>query len=112
MQGDPTPSLSSKRECSLSGSGRPDGCGSDWVYDIFAEDDGGTKGDGSPPLKRARSSPPPLKAAANRPSPAAAVTVEGVQVPGSAHSDVTNRCGSTRSMRFTRSSASRDWSMK
>ena len=85
MQGDPTPSPSGKRSRSLSGSGRPNGRGSDWVFDVFADDDG------SPPSKRARSSPPPLKAAANRPSPAAAVTVEGVQMPGSAHVDQSPR---------------------
>jgi hypothetical protein len=91
MRGDPTPSLSSKWSRSLSESGRPDGRGSDWVYDVFAEDDGGTEGDSLAPLKRVRFSPLLLKAAENRSSPAAAVTVEGVQVPGSAHGDQPQR---------------------
>jgi hypothetical protein len=87
VQGDLIFSPSGKRSRSLSGSGRADGRGSDWVFDVFAEDDGGTEGDGSPFSKRARSSPPPLKVAANRPSPAAAALVKGVEMPGSAHGD-------------------------
>jgi hypothetical protein len=87
IQGDPIPSPSNKRSRSLSGSGQVDDHGSDWVFDVFTEDDSGTKGDGSPPLKRARSFPPPFKAAKNRPLPAASVAVKGVQVPGSAHGD-------------------------
>jgi hypothetical protein len=49
VQGDPIISPSGKRSRSLSGLGRADSCGSDWVFDIFAEDDGGTEDDGSPP---------------------------------------------------------------
>jgi hypothetical protein len=44
MQADPTPSPSGKGSRSLSGSGRADGRGSDWVFDVFAEGDGGTEG--------------------------------------------------------------------
>jgi hypothetical protein len=91
VQGDPIPGLSVKRSRSLSGSGRADGRGNDWVFDAFCEDvgedAGGTEGDGSPPSKRARSSPPPFKVAENRPSPAAAVVVKGVEMDGSAHGD-------------------------
>ena len=87
VQGDLIPSPSGKRSHSLSRSGRAEGRGNDWVFDIFAEDDGETEGDRSPPSKRARSSPPPLKAAENKALPAPAVTVKGVQVPGSAHGD-------------------------
>jgi hypothetical protein len=50
---------------------------SDWVFDVFAEDDGGTEGDGSPASKRGRYSPRPL----------AAVAEKSAQVPSSAHGD-------------------------
>jgi hypothetical protein len=53
------------------------------VFDVFAEDDGGTKGDGSPPSKRARSS----SEAAENPPPPLAVAAKGVQMSGSAHDD-------------------------
>jgi hypothetical protein len=76
VQGDSIVSLPGKRSRSLSRSDRANGRGSDWVFDVFAEDDSGTQGDGSPPSKRARSSPPPLKA----------------QVPGSTHDDRLPRC--------------------
>lgn len=87
MQEDFIASSSDKRSRSLSGSGRADGRGSDWVFDVFAEDDGETEGDGSPVSKRARSSPRPSEATENKPPPAAAVAVKGVQMPGSAHGD-------------------------
>jgi hypothetical protein len=51
MQGDPIPGPSGKRSRSLSGSGRANDRDSDWVFNVFAEDDGGTEGDGSPSLK-------------------------------------------------------------
>jgi hypothetical protein len=65
--------------------GQTDGCGSDWVFDVFAKDDSGTEGGGLPPLKRVRSSPFPLTAVENRSSPAAAVAAEGVEVLENAH---------------------------
>jgi hypothetical protein len=85
VQGDFIASPSCKRSRSLNGSDRADGRGSDWVFDVFAEDDGGTEGDGSSASKRARSSPRPSEFAENGPPPAAAV--ETVQIPGSAHGD-------------------------
>jgi hypothetical protein len=85
LQEDSIASPSGKRSRSLSGSDRADGRGSDWVFDVFAEDDSGTEGDGSPPSKRARSSSRPLEAAENRTS--VAVAVKGAQVSGSAHGD-------------------------
>jgi hypothetical protein len=78
---------SGKRSRCRSGSDRIDGCGSDWVFDVFAEDDGGTMEDGSQVSKRARSSPRPLEATKTRPPPAAAVAVKGVQMSSSAHGD-------------------------
>ncbi|KAF7510191.1 hypothetical protein GJ744_007090 [Endocarpon pusillum] len=87
LQEDPIANPSGKRSRSLSGSDRPDGRGSDWVFDVFAED--GSEGDGSASLKRARSSPHPLEGAENR-SPSAAA-VKGVQMSGSAHSDRPSR---------------------
>jgi hypothetical protein len=41
LQGDSTASPSGKRSHSLSGLGRTDGRDSDWVFDVFAEDDSG-----------------------------------------------------------------------
>jgi hypothetical protein len=87
VQRDSTPSPSGRRSRSLSVSVQADGYSSEWVFNVFAEDDGGAEGDGLPPLKRVRVSLPLLKAADNRSSPAAAVAVEGVQIPSSAHSD-------------------------
>jgi hypothetical protein len=46
-----TPSPSSKRNRSLGGSDHTDSSGSDWVFDVFAEDDGRPEGDSWPPLK-------------------------------------------------------------
>jgi hypothetical protein len=67
VQGDSIASPSGKRSRSLSGSDRADGRGGDWVFDVFAEDNGGTEGDGSPSSKRSRSSSPPSNAAENGP---------------------------------------------
>jgi hypothetical protein len=97
VQGDLIPSLSGKRSHSLGRSDQAEGRGNDWVFNIFTEDDGEAEGDRLPPLKRARSFPSPLKAAENKALPAPALTVKGVQVPGSAHG-----------VRFIRSLASRD----
>jgi hypothetical protein len=85
VQGDPIASPFSKRSHSLSGSGQADGCGSDWVFNVYAEDDGGTKGNSSSASKRARTSSRPSEAAENRPPPTA--VVKGVQMPGTAHAD-------------------------
>jgi hypothetical protein len=87
VQGEPIPSPSGKRSRSLSGSDRANGRGSGWVFDVFAEDDGGTEDDGSLPSKRARASPCRLEAAENRSSSVAAVVVKGVQMPGNAYDD-------------------------
>jgi hypothetical protein len=85
LQGDSIASPSGKRSRRLSGSDRADGRGSDWVFDVFAEDDTGTDGDSSPSSKRVRSSSRPSEAAENRPPPAAAV--KGIQMPGSTCDD-------------------------
>jgi hypothetical protein len=85
VQGDSIASPPSKRSRSPSGSDRADGRGSDWVFDVFAEDDGGTEGNGSPASKRARTSCRLSEAAENRPPPAAAV--KGVQMSDTAHAD-------------------------
>jgi hypothetical protein len=66
-QGDYIASPPSKRIRSPSGSGRADGRGSDWVFDVFAEDEGGIKSDGSLALKRARYSSRPIEATENGP---------------------------------------------
>jgi hypothetical protein len=87
VQGDSIPSPSGRRSRSLSVSVQADGCSSEWVFDVFAEDDSGAEGDGLPPSKRVRFSLPLLKAADNKSWPAAAVAVEGVPVPDSAHDD-------------------------
>jgi hypothetical protein len=87
VQGDSIASSYGKRSRGLSGSDRPDGRGSDWVFDVFAEDDGGTEGDGSPASKRARSSPHPSEVTENKPSPAALVAGKDAQMPSSAHGD-------------------------
>ena len=87
VQGDSIASPSGKRSRSRSRSDRINGRGSHWVFDVFAEDDGGTAEDGPPVSKRARSSPRPLEATETRPPPAAAVVVKGVQMPSSAHGD-------------------------
>jgi hypothetical protein len=79
IQGDFIASPSCKRSRSLSGSDQADGRGSDWAFDVFAEDDG------SSASKRARSSPRPSEFAENGPPPAA--PVKTVQIPGSAHGD-------------------------
>ena len=63
LPGDSIPSPSDKRSRSMSGSERVDGRANGWVYDVFAENDSGTKGDGSPSSKRAQSSSCPLEAA-------------------------------------------------
>ena len=85
VQGDSIVSLPGKRSRSLSGSNRADNRGSDWVFDVFVEDDSGGEGDDSPSSKRARSSPPPSEVTENQPRPAAAV--KSVQMPGSAYDD-------------------------
>ncbi len=88
VQEDSIAKASGKRSRSLSGPGQADDHGSGWIFDIFAEDDGGAKVDGSPASKRARSSSRPLETVENGLSPtAAALTEEYVQVPGSAHDD-------------------------
>jgi hypothetical protein len=85
VQGDPSLSPSVKSR-STSGPGRADGCGSDWVFDVFA-DDGEAEGGGPSPSKQVRSSSPSLKAVENRSLPTFALVAEGVQVAGSAHGD-------------------------
>jgi hypothetical protein len=87
MQRDSTPIPCGRRSRSLSVSVQAGGCSSEWVFNVFAEDDSGAEGDGLPPSKRVRRSLPPSKAANSKSSPAAAVVVEGVQLPGSAHGD-------------------------
>jgi hypothetical protein len=89
VQGDSIVSLPGKRSRSLSGSNRADSRGSDWVFDVFAEDDSGGEGDGLPSSKRARSSPRPSEVTENQPRPAAAV--KGVQMPGSADISIRSR---------------------
>ncbi len=85
VQGDSIVSLPGKRSRSLSGSDRADGRGSDWDFNVFAEDDSGTEGDSSPSSKRARSFPRPSEVTENQPRPT--VAVKGVQMPGSAYND-------------------------
>jgi hypothetical protein len=92
VQGDSIVSISSKQSRSLNGSDGANSRSSDWVFDIFAEDDSGTEGNGLSPSKRAQSSPPPAETTENRSSPTAAVAVEGVQVPCSTHGDRLPRC--------------------
>jgi hypothetical protein len=82
---------SGKQSRSISGSDRANGCGSDWVSDVFAENNSGTEGDGSRSSKRFRSSSRPLGAAKNRPLVAAAV--KGVQVSSNAQGDQASRDG-------------------
>jgi hypothetical protein len=53
LQRDSIASPSGKRSRSLSVLERAKGRGSDWVFDVFAEDDSATEGDGLPSLKRA-----------------------------------------------------------
>jgi hypothetical protein len=84
VQGDSIANPPGKRSRSLGGSGRADGRNNDWVFDVFAEGDSGTEGDGSPSSKRARSSSRPTEAVQNKPPPAAE---KGVQMPASAHGD-------------------------
>jgi hypothetical protein len=59
-EGQPDPSIQDpilspfmKRSRSLSGSGRADGYGNNWAFDVFAEDDSGTECGGLPHSKRA-----------------------------------------------------------
>ncbi|KAL9117137.1 MAG: hypothetical protein Q9187_006330 [Circinaria calcarea] len=85
VQGDSIVSLPGKRSRSLSGAYRAGSRGSDWVFDVFAEDDSGTEGDGLPSSKRARSSARPSEVTENQPKPQAAV--KGVQMPGSVYDD-------------------------
>jgi hypothetical protein len=84
-QGDSTSNPSGKRSRSLSGSDRIDGRSSDWVFDVFAEDDSGTEGDSWLLSKRARSSSRPSEAAKNA-SPLA-VAVMDVHMSGHACDD-------------------------
>ena len=86
-----TPSPSSKRNRSLGGSDHTDDRGSDWVFDVFAEDDGRPEGDSWPPSKRARFSSRSSKAAEN--APPLAVAVMDVQIVGNACKDQTQRGG-------------------
>jgi hypothetical protein len=67
VPGDSIASPCGKRSRSSSGSDQAYGRGSDWVFDVSAKDDRGTKGDGSPSSKRARSSPRPSEAAEKPP---------------------------------------------
>ena len=85
VQGSSIASYPGKRSYSPSGSGRADGRGGDWIFDVFAEDDGVIEGNGSPASKRARTSSRPSEAAENRPPPAAAV--KGVEMAGTAYTD-------------------------
>jgi len=56
---------SGKRSRSLSGSDRTNGRGSGWAFNVFAEGDSSTEGDGSPSSKRVQSSSHPSEAAKN-----------------------------------------------
>ena len=71
--GDSTSSPSGKRSRSLSGLDQTDGRSTDWVFDVFAEDDGRPEGGSWPPLKRARFPSHPSEAAENALSSAVAV---------------------------------------
>ena len=82
LQGDSIASPSGKRGRSLSGSGQAGGRGSDWVFDVFAEDDSGTEGDGSPPSKRVRYSSWLLEVTEKQMP--VVVEVKDVQISGSA----------------------------
>ena len=84
-QGDSITKPSSKRSRSPSRPDRADGCISDWVFDVLAEDDGETKGDGSPSSKRARSSSCLSKSVQNQLAPATAV--KGVPIPDTAQAN-------------------------
>jgi hypothetical protein len=85
LQGDSIASPSGKRSRSLSGSDQADGRGSDWVFDVFVQDDNGTEGDYSLSSKRVQSSSCPLEATENRTSPA--VAMKDVQMSGSVDDD-------------------------
>lgn len=64
--------------CNVGGSNRDDR-ESDWIFNVFAEDDSGTERNALRLPKRARPSPPPLVGIENRPSVTVAVP-EGAQV--------------------------------
>ena len=110
VQGGLTPRPYNKRSCSLSGSGQADGRSSHWGFDVLAEDDSETEGDGLPSSKRIRSSPPPSKAAEDSFSPAATVVAKVFK--WLVAYIATDRHKATRSMRFSRSWSSWDWSIK
>jgi hypothetical protein len=74
-----------ERSRSPSGSDRAYGSGRDWVFDVFAEDDSGTKGVGSPSSKRARSSSRRSEAAEKPPSQGSAFRCLGAHVTTDDH---------------------------
>jgi hypothetical protein len=82
-----TPSPSSKRNCSLGRSDYTDGRSSDWVFDVFAENDGRPKGNSWPPLKRARFSFHSSEAVKN--APLLTVAVMDVQIVGNTYKNQT-----------------------
>lgn len=78
-------SPSRKRSRSIGGSYQTDGSGKDWIFDVFAEHDSETEGDGSQFSKRLGAASHLLKAAENR-TPVA-VAVKDVQMSDNAHGD-------------------------
>lgn len=73
VQGKPIPSPSSKQSRSLSGSGRANSRGSDWVIEVFAEDGHRDRGRWLATLKVNPIFPSPVESRQNRSSPAVAV---------------------------------------